>query len=360
MLFLGAITRKPIDAIVGDLKAGQAPRYRGIAEFEFMSDSIGDMMRALQEKNAAIARYRDHLEALVAERTAELSRANEALRETNRELETTHEQLLHSEKMASVGQLAAGVAHEINNPVGFVNSNMAVLAEYLQSLLQLIETYERHAVPRPDDAAAAGVIEATRHRIDIDYLKSDAAALLAESRDGLDRVKRIVQDLKEFSHVGGKDWQRADVHRTLDSTLNVVWNELKYKAQVVKDYGELPEIECLPSELSQVFMNMLVNAGHAIAGNGVITIRTGREGEQVWVEFADTGGGIAPEHLPKIFDPFFTTKPVGQGTGLGLSLSYGIVRKHNGRIEVDSEVGRGTCFRIWLPIDQPQAGAVAQ
>ncbi|MBI2306223.1 MAG: sensor histidine kinase [Rhodocyclales bacterium] len=355
MLFLGAITRKPIDAIVGDLKTGQAPHYQGITEFEFMSRSIGEMMRALQEKSAAVERYRDQLELLVAERTAELSHANEALRDSHHELETTHQQLLQSEKMASIGQLAAGVAHEINNPIGFVNSNLGTLNDYLNDLLRLIAIYERNAVPQPDDPMAARMIDATRQEIDIDFLKNDAAALLAESRDGLDRVKRIVQDLKEFSHVGEKGWQRADLHRNLDSTLNVVWNELKYKVRVVKEYGQLPEVECLPSELNQVFMNMLVNAGHAIADNGVITIRTGTEGDQAWVEFADTGSGIAPEHLQRIFDPFFTTKPVGQGTGLGLSLSYGIIRKHNGRIEVTSQPGQGTTFRIWLPIAQPQS-----
>ncbi|MEW5944004.1 MAG: ATP-binding protein, partial [Pseudomonadota bacterium] len=175
-------------------------------------------------------------------------------------------------------------------------------------------------------------------------------ALMSESKEGISRVKQIVQNLKDFSHVGAEDeWQWADLHKGLDSTLNIVWNELKYKAEVVKEYGNLPEVECLPSQLNQVFMNLLVNAGHAIEERGVITIRTGVEGEQVWVEIADTGKGIAPEHLSKIFDPFFTTKPVGKGTGLGLSLSYSIVQKHQGRIEVHSEVGKGAAFRVWLP-----------
>jgi signal transduction histidine kinase len=176
-----------------------------------------------------------------------------------------------------------------------------------------------------------------------------------ESKDGITRVKNIVQNLKDFSHVDASDeWHYADLHSGINSTLNIVNNEIKYKANVVKEYGAIPEVECLLSQLNQVFMNLLVNAAHAIEERGTITIRTGQKGDEVWVEVTDTGKGIAPEHLKKIFDPFFTTKPIGKGTGLGLSLSYGIVQKHHGRIEVQSEIGKGTIFRVWLPIKQPQ------
>jgi signal transduction histidine kinase len=167
--------------------------------------------------------------------------------------------------------------------------------------------------------------------------------------DGLDRIKRIVQDMKDFSHVGGGDVLVANIETGLDSTLNVVWNELKYKAEVVKEYGGVPEIECIPSQLNQVFMNLLVNAAHAIENRGRITVRTSYENEMVTVSVSDTGSGIAAENLGRIFEPFFTTKPVGKGTGLGLSLSYSIVQKHGGRIEVDSEIGKGTTFRVILP-----------
>jgi signal transduction histidine kinase len=180
-----------------------------------------------------------------------------------------------------------------------------------------------------------------------------------ETKDGVARVAKIVQDLKDFSHVDEAEWQWADLHKGLDSTLNVVWNELKYKAEVVKEYGELPVVECLPFQINQVFMNLLVNAAHAIEERGTITLRTGTAGDEVWIEVADTGSGIPPENLGRIFDPFFTTKPVGKGTGLGLSLSYGIMQKHHGRIEVTSEPGRGTTFRIVLPGRQPQTGAPA-
>jgi len=178
------------------------------------------------------------------------------------------------------------------------------------------------------------------------------ALLLAESLDGLDRVKRIVKDMKEFSHVDSGGRQHANLETGLDSTLNVVWNEVKYKAEVSKEYGKIPEIECFPSQLNQVFMNLLVNAAHAIAERGVITIRTGQAGEWVWIQIEDTGSGMSADTMQRIFEPFFTTKPIGKGTGLGLSVSYGIVNRHGGRIEVHSELGKGTRFTVHLPIQQ--------
>lgn len=181
---------------------------------------------------------------------------------------------------------------------------------------------------------------------------------MAESRDGLARVRKIVQDLKSFSHVSEQEWGWADLHTGLESTLNILRNELKYKCEVVKDFGNIPEVWCIVSQLNQVFMNLLVNAGHAIETSGAISIRTraGSNGE-VWIEIEDTGKGIPPENMSRIFDPFFTTKPVGSGTGLGLSLSYGIVQRHNGRIEVESEVGKGSLFRVCLPVRPAQAAA---
>ena len=268
-----------------------------------------------------------------------------------KKLQETQNQLLQSEKMASIGQLAAGVAHEINNPVGYIGSNISSLKKYLADIFQLITAYE-NAEANITDPATLEALEQLKEQLDIDYLKQDLRDLLAESEEGVERVKQIVRDLKDFSHVDEAEWQWADLHKGLDSTLNVVNNELKYKAEVIKEYGELPAVECLASQLNQVFMNLLVNAAHAIEERGVINIRTGVEDEWVWVEVADTGRGIDAESLKRIFDPFFTTKPVGTGTGLGLSLSYGIVNKHGGRIDVDSEPGKGTTFRLWLPIKQ--------
>ena len=203
-----------------------------------------------------------------------------------------------------------------------------------------------------------GTVDAHSKRLDIDYLKADLPAVLAESKEGITRVKKIVQDLKDFSHTDEGKFLCADLHQGIDSTLNIVANEIRYKADVVREYGSIPEIECLASQLNQVFMNLLVNAAHAMDSKhrGKIFVRSGMRDEQtVWIEIADDGCGIPPENMKKIFDPFFTTKPIGQGTGLGLSLSYGMVKKHHGRIEVSSEPGKGTCFRITLPVRQPSA-----
>ena len=254
--------------------------------------------------------------------------------------------------MASIGQLAAGIAHEINNPIGFVNSNMSSLQGYVATLFDVIAQYEAALREAPGLAAR---VEEVRGQADLGFLQDDIGDLVGESLDGLKRVRDIVQALKDFSHVGETDWQVASLHAGLDSTLNIVANELKYKARIEKHYGELPQILCLASQLNQVFMNLLVNAGQAISSDGVISIRTGHAGDWVWVEIGDTGAGIPPEHLHRIFEPFFTTKAVGSGTGLGLSLSYGIVNKHGGRIEVASEVGQGTRFTVHLPLQPPTA-----
>jgi len=265
-------------------------------------------------------------------------------------LEQTQSQLLQSEKMAAIGQLAAGVAHEINNPVGFVNSNVGTLGEYLTGLLQLVDAYRFAVKSSPPDDFALGKANRLADEFELDYVRGDAVALLAESKDGLERIKRIVNDLKDFAHIDAVVWESFDLHACLDRTLNVVWNELKYKVTLAKEYGELPAITGLPHQLSQVFMNLLINAAQAIPERGTITLRTGREADSVWVEVEDTGVGIAPENLSHIFEPFFTTKPVGLGTGLGMAVAYGIVKKHEGRIEVRSIVGQGSTFRVSLPI----------
>lgn len=284
-------------------------------------------------------------------------KTHEELKVAHLELQASHEQLLQSEKLASIGQLAAGVAHEINNPVGYVYSNLNTLQKYVTDLFQLIGNYEQLEGSVPDDLPLVIHIQNLKHNLDFDYLKEDVFELVNESLEGITRVKNIVQDLKDFSHVDEAEWQWADLHCGLESTLNIVNNEIKYKAEIIKEYGQLPEVECLISQINQVFMNLLVNAAHAIDDFGVITIRTGYENDQVWVSISDTGSGIEPENLKKIFDPFFTTKAIGTGTGLGLSLSYGILQKHGGSIKVDSELGKGTIFTIRFPVKQQEAQA---
>ncbi len=299
---------------------------------------LNDRVVRMQEAEAALLREKSEQAALI------------------KKLEAAHNQLLQSEKMASIGQLAAGVAHEINNPVGFVNSNLGALRGYVEQLLTVLAAFEA-ALEFVPAGPLHERIDAAVQAAELDYLKTDVLALLEESSDGLARVRHIVQDLKDFSHSDQGEWVYADLHKGLDSTLNVVNNEIKYKARVIKAYGDLPKIRCLPSQLNQVFMNLLVNAAHAIQEQGEIGVRTGVDdaaeagnGGSVWVEITDTGVGIPEHQLTRIFDPFFTTKPVGKGTGLGLSLSYGIVHKHGGRIDVSSEVGKGSVFRVTLPI----------
>jgi signal transduction histidine kinase len=302
------------------------------------------------------ARVSTHVALYRAQR--QLYEREEMLRRNLAMLETAHatlkemgSQLQQSEKMAAIGQLAAGVAHEINNPIGFVNSNLGTLQRYFADLLKTLSAYEQaEAELTPETRASLAEL---KRQVDLSYLREDSESLLTESLGGMQRVKRIVQDLKDFSHVDETDKQWASLEKGMDSTLNVVWNELKYKTEVIKEYAGLPDIECIPSQINQVFMNLLMNAVQAIEQQGQIIIRTGQEGEKVWVEVQDTGRGIKSEHLSRIFDPFFTTKPVGKGTGLGLSLSYSIINKHHGLIEVQSEEGRGTSFRIWLPTTQP-------
>ena len=312
----------------------------------------------------ALRDSRDRLEERVRERTAELETANATLLAEKmrqevliRKLEEAQNQLLQSEKMASIGQLAAGVAHEINNPIAFVNSNLGTLQRYASDMLKLLAAYEQLEDTLAPDKLQD--LDQLKKEVDAAYLSEDIGSLLSESLDGLQRVKRIVQDLKDFSHVDRSEREWANLETGLESTLNVVWNELKYKAEVVKEYSNLPQIECFPSQLNQVFMNLLINAAHAIENRGRITLRTGHDEQNVWVEVEDTGKGIKPEHVGRIFEPFFTTKAVGRGTGLGLSLSYGIVHKHGGRIEVRSEVGTGSTFRVVLPRDA-SAGHKAQ
>ncbi|KAA0949768.1 MULTISPECIES: ATP-binding protein [unclassified Pseudomonas] len=287
-----------------------------------------------------------HLEQLVEQR----SHALQLEIDERKQLES---QLVQSEKLASLGQLAAGVAHEINNPVGFISSNLGTLDGYFKQLQQMFDAYQQ-----AEEALAPGEclehLQTLRKGMDLEFLKEDIPILIRETKEGIGRVAQIVKDLKDFSRVDNDDkWQWANLQQGIDSTLNIVASELKYKADVVKRYQPLPDIECLASQINQVVMNLVINAAQAMGPErGTITISNGTEGDRVWLEVADNGCGIAPESVQKIFDPFFTTKPVGEGTGLGLSLSYGIVKKHHGDISVTSEVGKGTTFRVILPIRQ--------
>jgi PAS domain S-box-containing protein len=272
----------------------------------------------------------------------------------NHQLEEAQNQLLQQDKMASIGQLAAGVAHEINNPIGFVSSNLNTLRQYVDGLLGLSSACDA-ALAAPDDATVAAALLEKREEVEIDFLREDLPMLLNECAEGLGRVKKIVQDLKDFSRVDHADWQEADLNAGLESTLNVVRHEVKYKAEVIKKLVPLPPVMCLAAQLNQVFMNLIVNAAHAIADQGTITLSSGVDQGWAWVQVEDSGCGMSGEVQRRMFEPFFTTKDVGKGTGLGMSLSFSIIQKHGGTIQVRSTVGVGTAIRVWLPIQGPQA-----
>ncbi len=298
----------------------------------------------------------ERLESLVAKRTA-------SLEASLRELADNQSRLLQTEKLASIGQLAAGVAHEINNPVGYIKSNLNAMKDYGGDLARLLTAYLRlEEMVRNDRVHAKGTarllddIAAIRAEIDLGYILEDCPQVIEESLEGIERVIGIVADLKNFAHLDGDEFERADINSGLESTLNIVWNELKYKAEVVRDFGPLPEVRCYPQRLNQVFMNILVNAAQAIEEKGTIRIATRAEDDHVVVEISDDGCGIPPEALDRIFDPFFTTKEVGKGTGLGLSLAYNIIQSHRGSIEVASRPGKGTTFTIRIPIDAGDDG----
>ena len=283
---------------------------------------------------------------------AALQQRVEELVAVNKKLSQAQLQLLQAEKMASIGQLAAGVAHEINNPMGYVKSNFSLLARYVDGLLATVQAYAEveQQLGEPLAGAFAQVHERKRSS-DHDFLVAELAPLIRESREGVDRVIKIVQDLKTFSRLGDNDWQWSDLHAGLESTITVAWNQLKYKVELVRDYGVLPQVYCLASQINQVLLNLLVNAAQAIAERGHIWVRSGADASDAWIEVRDDGCGIEPQSLGRIFEPFYTSKPAGQGTGLGLSVAWGIVERHHGKITVDSVPGMGSTFRVMLPID---------
>lgn len=277
------------------------------------------------------------LYGLVSEQNQELVAINEQLEE---KIETRTHDLLRAEKMASVGRLAAGVAHEINNPLGFVQSNLGALKGYADTLFQFIDACEG------GDPAA---MDAARRKADLGFLRSDMNDLLTESRAGLERVSHIVRHLKEFSHVDQAEMQDTDLNIDLENSLQVAWHALKGRIEVVRDYGSLPRVRCIPAQINQMFFNLIINAAQAIEGQGVLTLRTRLVEREVQIDVADTGKGMNAEVVQRIFDPFYTTHAVGHGMGLGLSEAYDIVAKHGGRVVVESEPGHGSVFHLFLP-----------
>lgn len=297
-----------------------------------------------REKTARLA-----AEKLLDEKTREVQSSMSTIQYQFDELKKAQGQLVQSEKMASLGQLAAGVAHEINNPIGFVISNVSTLNEYAEVLRTFIEKSLAY-IDTPEDTVRnelAGISKAE----DLPFVVEDIMTIVKDAQEGLTRVKDIVANLKQFARTDEDESEAFDLNDNIENTIKVAWNELKYHATLIKEFDDsLPQAFGHPGQVNQVILNMLVNAAQAIESDGEIRIRTKATDQHIVLEIEDNGCGMPDDVQAKIFDPFFTTKPVNVGTGLGLSISYGIIEKQGGKIEVRSEVGKGTCFTILLPI----------
>lgn len=294
--------------------------------------------------------------AYVARLNRRLGEANAALGREMEQRKQMEHQLLVSEKMASLGQMAAGIAHEINSPLGYVYSNIMVLQRAVPGLMQLIATYRKEEGLLPEAARAR--LQELRESTQIEFVEDDLPQMMEENIAGLRRMRQIVQDMRTLSHVGDQDWQTVDLRETLRSTLNIARKSIEEKeSELVLDLRELPPVECVSSQVAQVFLNLVSNAIDANPIGGKISVRTRSiDVDHVAIEVSDTGPGIPDDVLRRIFDPFFTTKPVGSGTGLGLAIAMRIVKAHGGRIDVETELRRGTTFRVVLPIRATDSG----
>jgi signal transduction histidine kinase len=290
--------------------------------------------RRLLQRTARV--YKSHLES-----------QNLELANRKRELERLQGQLVHTEKMASLGQLSAGIAHELNNPAGFVYGNMELLQGYISDLTRLFQAYDEIVLP----ADAAPVIAALKAEIGYEKLVDDLKSITSDCCEGAQRICDVVKNLRLFSRLDEAEFKSVDIHEGINSTIRLLSSYYRTGAIVLRhEYAYLPPVSCYASQLNQVWMNLLVNAAQAVGGQGEVTITTRLETDFVAVTISDTGMGIPEDQLSRIFDPFFTTKPIGEGTGLGLSISYGIVERHGGTIEVASAVGKGTSFTVRIPI----------
>jgi len=318
-------------------------------------DALVESNRQLSERTQQLTDLTRTLDQKVQERTRSLAVTLTQLQKTYQDLKDVQTQLLQSEKFSAIGQLAAGVAHEINNPIGFINSNLQTLEQYVAhytQLLGILNKLEKALKDKDQTRAAEAVLswEKIRQETNFAFIDDDIANLIRESKEGAEKIRKIVLDLRAFASPDKGAMDSVNLEALIESVLNIVWNELKYKAEITKDYGDVPLITCNPQKIGQVLLNLFINAAQAIRDHGTIAIKTYTKGEYVYIEVADTGCGIAPDNITKIFDPFFTTKPVGQGVGLGLSISYDIVRKHGGKITFLSQVGQGTTFTVMLPV----------
>lgn len=342
------LERRPVFIVVSaDNDPVSISRSLQLGAADYVSTPFNrDELLARVGTHLALRSREQDLEARVQQRTAELEAANQ-------KLQKAQSQLILAEKMASLGQLSAGIAHEINNPIGYIHSNLDSLKDYIDDLMSLFNEYQQLDDAITDPQARAR-LQQLQTRINLPFLLSDVQQLITDSLQGARQVRQIINDLRAFSHhPQHQQWDQLDLNDCIKSTLNIVKAELRYKVDVHLTLEEdLPPVQCIPTQIYQVMTNLLVNAAQAIAERGDIFITTRSRPHQAEVVIRDNGCGIDSEVIHKIFDPFFTTKGVNQGTGLGLYVSYSIVEGHHGNIEVDSRPGQGCTFRIRLPFQQ--------
>ncbi len=325
---------------------------RSSDEVGTLGTTFNDMARSLEAREDQLQELNRNLEDMVRQRTNELERSHEALKKAYLDLQNTQEQLVQTEKMASLGQLVAGIAHEIKNPLNFIYGNTGFLSDYTRKLQALLEAYDSLPSLSPDDRARMTGLKAS---CNYDFIKEDLPTLIDNFTEGASRINTIVSDLRTFSRMDSDTVSEIDVHASIEISLNLLRNQYKERIEIHREYGEIPKIQGYSGKLGQVFMNLLSNAFHAISDRGDVWIRTRAVDSSVTVEIQDNGHGVPRENLKRIFEPFFTTKAVGQGTGLGLSISYGIIEQHHGKILVANATGGGTIFTVRLPINQEKA-----
>lgn len=321
-------------------------------EVGLLATTFNEMARTLSSRELQLQELNRDLENMVRDRTLELENSHEALKRAYFDLQSAQEQLVQTEKMASLGQLVAGIAHEIKNPLNFIYGNTGFLSDYTQKIQDLLEMFEKLPSLSADDRAE---IERMKEEIQYSFIRKDLKILIDNFTDGSRRINTIVSDLRAFSRMDQDAVSEVDLHASLEISLNLLRNQYKNRIEIHKEYGDIPRIQGYPGKLNQVFMNLLSNAFQAVKDKGDVWLRTRTGSGMVEVEISDNGSGIAQENIKRIFEPFYTTKPVGQGTGLGLSISYGIVEQHRGKIQVVSALEKGSTFTVLLPIFQEKA-----
>lgn len=318
--------------------------------FNHMSTALRETQAARNEFEQELIELNQSLEDHVERRTEKINAQMLELQAANETIADTQAKLLQSEKLASLGQLSAGIAHEINNPIAFIHSNVKSLSEYVDVYQKLLQLFQSSRDVKQDEIDALMLrIAELEEEEDIEFINEDINSLIGDTLDGALRVKDIVKGLQEFSHINGDAKTSCDINACLNSTLKIVKNDFKNRCTVVTDFDEIPLVHANQGEINQVLLNLLVNGGHAVGTNGTVSLKTEFVDGMVVISVQDDGSGIEQANLDKIFDPFFTTKEVGVGTGLGLSISYGIIKDHGGTISVESEIGQGSTFTIRLP-----------